>query len=309
MTAVPSSARRAPRARLRGRPHARRQVDRPSGAHRRRPVRRTVDGDDPSPGHDVRSTADCLRALGVTVIEDGDRIEVRWHPGCATRPLTAATPAPPCACSPGPSPDRELRVTLDGDAPCARGRWSAWRRSCGRPAPRPHHRRPRADDGRWAGAARGREPPPARRKRAAARRGGPRGPWRAGAAPRWRSGPTRDHTERMLAWTGVPVRREGRVTTLWVPPGHGRSSWMCPATHRLQRRGSWPAPCTPTPTSRSRASASIPPGWRSSPSCGGWAPRSRPRHRRGRPRARRRDHGPRRITLRAVRIEGDRSPS
>ena len=37
------------------------------------------------------------------------------------------------------------------------------------------------------------------------------------AAPRWRSGPTRDHTERMLAWTGVPVRREGRVTTLMGP--------------------------------------------------------------------------------------------
>ena len=30
-------------------------------------------------------------------------------------------------------------------------------------------------------------------------------------------GPTRDHTERLLAWTGVPVRREGRLTTLSGP--------------------------------------------------------------------------------------------
>jgi 3-phosphoshikimate 1-carboxyvinyltransferase len=30
-------------------------------------------------------------------------------------------------------------------------------------------------------------------------------------------GPTRDHTERMLAWTGVRIRREGRVTTLTGP--------------------------------------------------------------------------------------------
>jgi 3-phosphoshikimate 1-carboxyvinyltransferase len=32
-------------------------------------------------------------------------------------------------------------------------------------------------------------------------------------------GPTRDHTERMLAWLGVPVRREGYVTTVEGPAG------------------------------------------------------------------------------------------
>jgi 3-phosphoshikimate 1-carboxyvinyltransferase len=32
-------------------------------------------------------------------------------------------------------------------------------------------------------------------------------------------GPTRDHTERMLAWMGAPVRREGYVTTIEGPAG------------------------------------------------------------------------------------------
>ncbi len=32
-------------------------------------------------------------------------------------------------------------------------------------------------------------------------------------------GPTRDHTERMLAWLGAPVRREGPVTTIDGPAG------------------------------------------------------------------------------------------
>jgi 3-phosphoshikimate 1-carboxyvinyltransferase len=34
-------------------------------------------------------------------------------------------------------------------------------------------------------------------------------------------GPTRDHTERMLAWLGVPIRREGLATTLDGPAGYG----------------------------------------------------------------------------------------
>jgi 3-phosphoshikimate 1-carboxyvinyltransferase len=33
-------------------------------------------------------------------------------------------------------------------------------------------------------------------------------------------GPTRDHTERMLAWLGAPVRREGYVTTVEGPAGY-----------------------------------------------------------------------------------------
>ena len=34
-------------------------------------------------------------------------------------------------------------------------------------------------------------------------------------------GPTRDHTERMLAWMGAPVRREGYITTVEGPAGFG----------------------------------------------------------------------------------------
>src|SRR6185503_295675 len=32
-------------------------------------------------------------------------------------------------------------------------------------------------------------------------------------------GPTRDHTERMLAWLGVPIERDGLTTTLTGPVG------------------------------------------------------------------------------------------
>ena len=41
-------------------------------------------------------------------------------------------------------------------------------------------------------------------------------------------GPTRDHTERMLAWLGAPVRREGLVTTIDGPAGFAARSLAVP---------------------------------------------------------------------------------
>lgn len=41
-------------------------------------------------------------------------------------------------------------------------------------------------------------------------------------------GPTRDHTERMLAWLGAPVRREGRVSTIHGPAGFGARDIVVP---------------------------------------------------------------------------------
>ena len=41
-------------------------------------------------------------------------------------------------------------------------------------------------------------------------------------------GPTRDHTERMLAWLGAPVRREGLVTTIDGPAGYAARSLTVP---------------------------------------------------------------------------------
>jgi 3-phosphoshikimate 1-carboxyvinyltransferase len=41
-------------------------------------------------------------------------------------------------------------------------------------------------------------------------------------------GPTRDHTERMLAWLGAPVRREGLVTTVEGPAGFAARSMTVP---------------------------------------------------------------------------------
>jgi 3-phosphoshikimate 1-carboxyvinyltransferase len=40
--------------------------------------------------------------------------------------------------------------------------------------------------------------------------------------------PTRDHTERMLAWLGAPVRREGLVTTIEGPAGYAARSRTVP---------------------------------------------------------------------------------
>ena len=41
-------------------------------------------------------------------------------------------------------------------------------------------------------------------------------------------GPTRDHTERMLAWLGAPVRRKGLVTTIDGPAGYAARSLTVP---------------------------------------------------------------------------------
>ncbi len=41
-------------------------------------------------------------------------------------------------------------------------------------------------------------------------------------------GPTRDHTERMLAWLGAPVRRDGFVTTIEGPAGYAARSMTVP---------------------------------------------------------------------------------
>jgi 3-phosphoshikimate 1-carboxyvinyltransferase len=41
-------------------------------------------------------------------------------------------------------------------------------------------------------------------------------------------GPTRDHTERMLAWLGAPVRRQGLVTTVDGPAGYAARSLTVP---------------------------------------------------------------------------------
>ncbi len=41
-------------------------------------------------------------------------------------------------------------------------------------------------------------------------------------------GPTRDHTERLLAWLGAPIRREGFVTTIEGPAGYVARSMTVP---------------------------------------------------------------------------------
>jgi 3-phosphoshikimate 1-carboxyvinyltransferase len=41
-------------------------------------------------------------------------------------------------------------------------------------------------------------------------------------------GPTRDHTERMLAWLGAPVRREGLITVIDGPAGYAARSLTVP---------------------------------------------------------------------------------
>jgi 3-phosphoshikimate 1-carboxyvinyltransferase len=170
-----------------------------------------------SPGDDVRSTLACLRALGVEVGQDGGRFELSGRPSrdasldCGNSGTTMRLLAGAVAGMP-------LRVTLDGDASLrARPmeRVAELLRAAGAEVT--------TTDGHAPMTVVGREPLVAATHRlpvasaqllgAAALAGLSADGVTAIEVP----GPTRDHTERLLAWTGVRIRREGMATTLTGP--------------------------------------------------------------------------------------------
>jgi 3-phosphoshikimate 1-carboxyvinyltransferase len=171
-----------------------------------------------SPGQDVLSTVACLRALGVAVREEEGLFEVSGRPSkdaildCGNSGTTMRLLAGAVAGLP-------LRVTLDGDdslrhRPMERVA-SVLRAVGAEVATSEGGHPPITVSGRERLAATAHELPVASAQvLGAAILAGLSAPGETRiVAP----GPTRDHTERMLAWAGVAIHREGYVTTMTGP--------------------------------------------------------------------------------------------
>ena len=174
-----------------------------------------------SAGADVLSTAACLRALGVTVDAVAD--------GAVTRFTVAGTPTGDATLDCGNSGTSmrllagavaglRLRVTLDGDASLRSRpmeRVASLLRAAGAEVTTTDGHAPMTVTGRVPLAATTHRLPVASAQLLGAA-------CLAGLAADGETrvespGPTRDHTERMLAAAGVPIRRDGLVTTLEGP--------------------------------------------------------------------------------------------
>jgi 3-phosphoshikimate 1-carboxyvinyltransferase len=185
-----------------------------------------------SPGEDVHSTASCLRALGVSGPERIEGSVVRFT--LEGRPSRGATVD--CGNSgttmrllAGAVAGLPLRMTLDGDASLrARPmeRVASLLRATGAEVT--------TTDGHAPMTVVGRERPLAVAHRlpvTSAQLLGATALAALGANGETTivsPGPTRDHTERMLAAAGVPVRRDGLVTTLRGPARPGALSMTVP---------------------------------------------------------------------------------
>lgn len=170
-----------------------------------------------SPGRDVLSTVACLRELGVAIAEDGGRYVISGRPSrdasldCGNSGTTMRLLAGAVAGLP-------LRVTLDGDD-SLRGRpmerVATLLRAAGAEVTTTDGHAPMTVAGRASLAPAAHVLPVASAQLlgAAALAALSADGETIIAAP----GPTRDHTERMLDWTGVSIRREGLVTILTGP--------------------------------------------------------------------------------------------
>lgn len=170
-----------------------------------------------SPGRDVLSTVSCLRELGVAISTSGDRYELTGRParGAAVDCGNSGTTMRLLA---GAVAGLSLRVTFDGDASLrARPmeRVASILRAAGAEVTTTDGRAPMTViGGGMLSAATHRLPVPSAQLIAAAAFAG----LAAEGETRIESpGPTRDHTERLLGWTGVPIQREAWVTTLSGP--------------------------------------------------------------------------------------------
>jgi 3-phosphoshikimate 1-carboxyvinyltransferase len=171
-----------------------------------------------SPGLDLASTAGCLRALGVSVVDEADGPVVHSHlSGLPSRDaaLDCGNSGTTMRLLAGALAGLPLRVTLDGDASLrARPmeRVAALLRTAGAEAATTDGHAPMTVVGRAElSPATHRLPVASAQLLAAAALAA----LSADGETRIEvPGPTRDHTERMLAAAGVPVRRDGLVTTL-----------------------------------------------------------------------------------------------
>ena len=170
-----------------------------------------------SPGRDVVSTIECLRALGVSIERAGDRFGMEGRPSrdavldCGNSGTTMRLLAGMVAGLP-------LIATLDGDASLrARPmeRVAALLRAPGASVSTTDGHAPMTVRGTASPApAAHRLPVASAQLIGAATLAGLSA---SGETTIETPGPTRDHTERMLAFLGVPIHRDGRRTTLSGP--------------------------------------------------------------------------------------------
>jgi 3-phosphoshikimate 1-carboxyvinyltransferase len=217
---TPSSVR--PAARLRGR------LEMPSDksiAHRALIVNALSGGpatiDVRSPGQDVLTTAACLRALGVTVNASTDGGVTRFSvsgPPTRNATLDCGNSGTSMRLLAGAAAGLPLRVTLDGDASLRSRpmeRVASLLRAAGADVVTTDGHAPMTVAGRTslAGVTHRLSVASAQLLGAAALAG-----LSAEGETRIESpGPTRDHTERMLAAAGIQIRREGLLTVLSGP--------------------------------------------------------------------------------------------
>lgn len=171
-----------------------------------------------APGRDVLSTLSCLRALGVAISDDGDgRYAISGRPSrdaaldCGNSGTTMRLLAGVVAGLP-------LRATLDGDASLrARPmeRVATLLRAAGADVTTTDGHAPLTVVGSATlNPTTHRLPVASAQLLAAAVLAGLSA---TGDTAVDTPGPTRDHTERMLAFMGVPIHRDGQVTTLTGP--------------------------------------------------------------------------------------------
>ena len=170
-----------------------------------------------APGRDVLSTLACLRALGVSVEQSSDRYLISGRPSrdaeldCGNSGTTMRLLAGAVAGMP-------LRVTLDGDDSLrARPmeRVATLLRPAGAEVTTTEGHAPLTVVGRATLAPTTHRLPVASAQLLAA--AALAGLSATGETIIDTPGPTRDHTERMLAFMGVAIHREGRITTLTGP--------------------------------------------------------------------------------------------
>ena len=174
-----------------------------------------------SPGADILSTAACLRALGVTVDTGTDGAVTQFRvSGYPTRDATldCGNSGTSMRLLAGAVAGLPLRVTLDGDASLRSRpmeRVASLLRAAGAEVATTDGHAPLTVAGRGRLVATTHRLPVASAQLLGAA-------CLAGLSAKGETriespGPTRDHTERMLAAAGVPIRRDGLVTTVTGP--------------------------------------------------------------------------------------------
>ncbi len=170
-----------------------------------------------APGRDVLSTLACLRALGVAVEQSADRYLISGRPSrdatldCGNSGTTMRLLAGAVAGLP-------LRVTLDGDESLRSRpmeRVATLLRAAGAEVTTADGKAPLTVAGSATLAPTDHRLPVASAQLLGA--AALAGLSATGDTTIDTPGPTRDHTERMLAFMGVPIHREGRITTLTGP--------------------------------------------------------------------------------------------